>query len=562
MEEILKLVSAGDCIQIWNLLLFSPDAHFNPHTSGHEVSSLSWNSNNRFLVSAASSGDRICVSSCKTKPVLLHSFAEQRGQTCVSLNSESDMILSGGADGSVNIWNMKTNKLHKSYKGHRDAVTCLVSNWSDRCILSGSRFGQIILHNSTTAEINGTFCSPSQQAVNDVQVCPWNQALMGSALADGSVVLWDLNTLQLRHSFTCVHKAPASALRFSPVNELLMVSVGLDKQIVNFDIRSRIALQRVRTDSPLTAFEFLPNGTTLLVGSSQGKISLYDFRNMGYPVKVTKAHESAVRCIKLQNVRGKFQAGQLTSSNKVKQKASCSLIGTDCSVQDVNILLGGRFSNFTPNPHLVQLGKRDFLSRSSLGEIFSPIRSDLSSVNTSSSTEDTISPKCPVSKCCPRSEAGGESNGQKLGFVQSVVETNKGLELLSKAHTSTEDKSDQEEGLRNCNLGPETIDQTLHPKTVADSLKSLPAMQSGTTGQRSSLVKPQILKHVLEETFEKFSEARHQEMSRLQLGMIHEFQLQEIAIGEAMFEHFAVRDALLEELAALRKENKRLKMFH
>lgn len=43
-------------------------------------------------------------------------YLEECGQTCVSLNSTSNLIISGGTDCAVNTWNVKTNKLQKSYK--------------------------------------------------------------------------------------------------------------------------------------------------------------------------------------------------------------------------------------------------------------------------------------------------------------------------------------------------------------------------------------------------------------------------------------------------------------
>ncbi|XP_048462516.1 protein NEDD1-like isoform X2 [Rhincodon typus] len=378
MEETLKLVSAGDCIQIWNLLSFSPETHFNPHDSEQEVSSLCWSSNNQFLVSAASGGDRISVSICKTKPVHLWSIAEQRGQTCVSLNSTMNLILSGGMDSAVNIWDLKTKKLHKSYKGHKAAVTCLTTDWDDQCILSGSLSGDIILHSMLTDEAPTRFYCHSQQPLRDLKISCFQRSLLGSIGDDGSLRIWDINSLQMQHSFDHVHKAPAAALCFSPVIEPLIITVGLDKQISAFDVRSKSVLYSIRADCPLTALELLPDGTALLIGSSWGKVNLYDLRNMEFPVKSSKAHNSAVRCIKLRAVRGKFQAAWPTVWNEVKGGVSSatttdntnnvvSTLPSDPSSLQVNAITVTK-----PSP---QFRKAIFLARNSFGEVFSPIRS-------------------------------------------------------------------------------------------------------------------------------------------------------------------------------------------
>ncbi|MGH0186243.1 UNVERIFIED_CONTAM: hypothetical protein FKN15_020612 [Acipenser sinensis] len=69
-----------------------------------------------FLVSACASGDKIVVSSCKSSPVPVLDLAEGKRQTCVNLNSTSQFIVSGGLDNTVNIWDLKSKKLHRSLK--------------------------------------------------------------------------------------------------------------------------------------------------------------------------------------------------------------------------------------------------------------------------------------------------------------------------------------------------------------------------------------------------------------------------------------------------------------
>ncbi len=62
-----------------------------------------------------------------------------------------------------------------------------------------------------------------------------------------------------------------------------------------------------QVDSPLTAIDFTPDGAGLVVGSTQGRIYMYDLRNLSAPVKITTAHKTSVTCIRFQNSTSKLK---------------------------------------------------------------------------------------------------------------------------------------------------------------------------------------------------------------------------------------------------------------
>ncbi|XP_067854365.1 protein NEDD1-like [Heptranchias perlo] len=416
-----------------------------------------------------------------------------------------------------------------------------------------------------TDQVIATFCCCSQQPLSDVQISRFQRSLLGSVGDDGTVALWDLNSLQLQHSFDCVHKAPASALCFSPMIESLIVTVGLDKRISTFDVRSKSILHSIRTDSPLTAVELLPDGTTLVIGSSQGKVSLYDFRNMKFPVKSSKAHSTAVRCIKLQTMRGKLQAAWPTAWSNVRGGDSNLFVATDTSAKDVCTCPSDpsslQVSSVTPSKPFAQFRKVVFLATNSFGEIFSPIRSDTSQTNISATDEFTLTPVYSASNCSPQTKNVKKLVNFALLAVGPVTKT---PEMLNEDTCLTAEKCDQLQKLHNCNSKQETIEQKHHPKTLADTV-SFPSVQSdedGAEDKAASLVKTQLLQNILKDALEEFSDAHHKEVVGLQLAMIREFQIQQIAIGEVVLKHLAVSEELLEEFVTLKEENKRLKVFH
>uniref|UniRef100_A0A8C8DKU8 NEDD1 gamma-tubulin ring complex targeting factor n=1 Tax=Oryzias sinensis TaxID=183150 RepID=A0A8C8DKU8_9TELE len=305
MEEVTRLVSTGDCVKLWDAVTMAPLEQFNPHISTSPVAQACWSSNNQYLVSASSSGDKLVVSSLKQAPVPVVELAEGKKQTRVALSSSFQFLVSGGLDHCVHIWDLKTSRLHRSLKDHKEEVTCVTFNASDSRIISGSTSGDLVIHSLTTNLSSQAFGHGSEHPIHDLRLSTVKRSLLGTVSDSGAVVLWDSNTQKELHAFDGAHRAPASGVAFSPTNDLLVVSVGLDKKIVCYDTASRIVLRSIRVESPLTSVEFTPDGTGLVVGSTQGKIYQYDLRSSSAPVRITVAHRTSVTCLRFQSSSGR-----------------------------------------------------------------------------------------------------------------------------------------------------------------------------------------------------------------------------------------------------------------
>ncbi|XP_041652296.1 protein NEDD1 isoform X1 [Cheilinus undulatus] len=311
MEEVTRLVSTGDCVKIWDAVSMAPLEQFNPHNVSHPVAQACWSSHKQYLVSASSSGDKLVVSSLKSSPIPVLELAEGKKQTRVCLSSSSQFVVSGGLDHCVYIWDLKTKRLHRSLKDHKEEVTCVSFNANDSYIASGSTSGDLVLHSMTTNLSSKPFGHGSNQPIHDLRLSTLKRSLLGSVSDSGTVVLWDSNTQKELQVFDSAHKAPGSGLAFSPASELLVVSVGLDKKIVCYDTASKIVLKSIRVDSPLTAVDFTPDGTGLVVGSTQGKIYQYDLRNSSAPTRITVAHKTSVTCLRFQGNASRLKSSKL-----------------------------------------------------------------------------------------------------------------------------------------------------------------------------------------------------------------------------------------------------------
>uniref|UniRef100_A0A6J0VE65 Protein NEDD1 n=1 Tax=Pogona vitticeps TaxID=103695 RepID=A0A6J0VE65_9SAUR len=423
MQESIRFASSGDDdVKIWDASSITLVDQFSPHASSHPVNVVCWGSNNNFLVTASTVGDKIVISNCKGKPVPLFELAEGGKQTCINLSSNSMYIASGGTDTTVNIWDLKFRKLHRSLKDHKDEVTCVSFNWNDCYVASGSLSGEIILHSLATNISSVPFGHGTTQPIRHLKYSPFKKALLGSVSDSGTVTLWDANSQTPYHNFENAHKAPAYEICFSPISELLLVTIGLDKRIILYDTSSKRQLRTLAAEAPLTAVEFMPEGTSLAIGSSRGKIYHYDLRKLTAPVKSVSAHKTSVKCIALQYCNTFSKSSLKTSSNKQVSKR----FDTKATINTGGTQNVGMVKNLAPavsavslplsvpldeikGPDAIQdksgfprsssldvipskeidhgntsnLTNFDDLGRNSLGDLFSPLRDDVAACKTS-----------------------------------------------------------------------------------------------------------------------------------------------------------------------------------
>ncbi len=78
------------------------------------------------------------------------------------------------------------------------------------------------------------------------------------------------------------------------------ISPRLDKRCVFYDLDVRRRVSDVRCDWPLTCLEVLPDGRSVAVGTSSGKVLLYDLRTLVKPVSSIDQGTTAVKAITCQ----------------------------------------------------------------------------------------------------------------------------------------------------------------------------------------------------------------------------------------------------------------------
>ena len=135
------------------------------------------------------------------------------------------------------------------------------------------------------------------QAISQLQFSHFRRSLLAGACDDGALYTWDSNTkTQLRRFDVGAggHTAPCTGLVFSPCNQMLLVSIGFDANIICYDVVSNKVIKKMPTGDALSSVDLLCDGSTLVVGSNRGRLSVFDLRKASEPVSSVVAHHSAI----------------------------------------------------------------------------------------------------------------------------------------------------------------------------------------------------------------------------------------------------------------------------
>jgi len=140
-------------------------------------------------------------------------------------------LASGSFDGTVRLWNIRTERMLACLKGHRDTI-------------------EVVAFSPT-------------------------QPLLASASRDGTVRLWDLAGDE-RRSATWEHGAPVTALAFSADGKVI-VTGGYDGTIRWWDVRTGTQAHCVEARNPVESLCLTPDGATIISTHAPKLVRRWDF---------------------------------------------------------------------------------------------------------------------------------------------------------------------------------------------------------------------------------------------------------------------------------------------
>jgi serine/threonine protein kinase len=183
---------------------------------------------------AASHDWKVAMWNVEASSKPLHIFEGHKNAAQVvafSSSSRGDVLASGSADKTIKLWNPKTAKLTRTYRGHRDFITAIVF-------------------------------SPDGK-------------YMASASLDGNIRVWSTSSRRLYRSYKA-HEGAIAGLAFATDNRTL-ASAGEDGAIKVWDVRRRNAKRTLLANAgKVSVFSVSKTGNKIAVASDDGAVNILE----------------------------------------------------------------------------------------------------------------------------------------------------------------------------------------------------------------------------------------------------------------------------------------------
>jgi WD40 repeat protein len=197
-----------------------------------------------------------------------------------------DILISGWNDGKLRCYrNIRGEELLWSIENvHNNGVTSVTHNRDSRIIISGGGNGEIRLWEVRSKEMISNL-KEHLQRVTHLELFKDDVHLMSTS-KDKSILIWDLNKEKRIASYT-LSSGGVNNFRINPIDENIVISVGQDRKITHWDLRYPQPIKIISSNpygkidqaDELFGLAISNDGHYVSTGGALGIIRTYDLTN-------------------------------------------------------------------------------------------------------------------------------------------------------------------------------------------------------------------------------------------------------------------------------------------
>lgn len=237
------------------------------------ANSLAFSSDSEVLLS----GEDDCTVkfwSLQTQKLIQTLVGHEKTVNAIAVHPNGKLIASGSNDRTVKLWSFKSGKLVCAFTGHKDKVTAVLFSPDGNVLASSGDINDKTIKLWFLAENrNITLIGHSDWfgGVDTIAFTPDSQ-FIASGSKDKTIKIWQVKTGEEVITLNA-HNDYITSIAISKDNNLL-ASASKDKTLKIWRLTTRELITTINCQEYIQTVTFSPDSQILVIGSSQGNISL------------------------------------------------------------------------------------------------------------------------------------------------------------------------------------------------------------------------------------------------------------------------------------------------
>jgi WD40 repeat protein len=276
---------------------------------------------------------------------LIRSFTGHTGHVPVIVFSPDGKTLAGGSpDQTVKLWDVSSGRFIRDFKGHRDSVYSVAFSPNGKTLASGSNDQTLRLWDVSSGRFIRDF-KGHKSYVHSVAFSPDGKTI-ASGSYDHTLRLWDVSSGQFIRPFEG-HTEWVNTVAFSPDGKML-ASGSTDKSVKLWEVDSGSLINSFGNhDSSLYgSLAFSPDEKTLALATYSSTIEFWD-ASAGQRIRSLKDHNESVNSVAFSPDRKTLASGSHDGTIKLWGTSAGNLLATLMRFKD------GNWITFIPGSYYV-----------------------------------------------------------------------------------------------------------------------------------------------------------------------------------------------------------------